>query len=191
VRLDGAAAAYVLVLQPTQVAYRAARGEPLVFPGRSHRRAVDWSRLPVAGVSFDDARAYAAWLAASGRVPGARLCDEREWERAARGADGRSYPQGERLEPDDADIDVTYGRAPLGYGPDEVGSHPRSRSPFGVDDLTGNVWEWVRGPGDAAMLRGGGWYHGAISALTMNRDFDEPGLRAAWAGVRICADAPF
>ena len=123
-------------------------------------------------------------------MPGARLCDGREWERAARGADGRSYPHGERLDPDDANIDVTYGREPLAYGPDEVGSHPASRSPFGVDDMTGNVWEWVRGPGGAAMFRGGGWYHGASSALVANRDHADPSMRSPFAGVRVCADAP-
>ncbi len=186
-RLDGHAP-YALTLQPSTVAYHAAEGQPLIFPGRTSRREVRWERLPVSGVSFEDARAYAAWLASTGRVPRARLCTEHEWERAARGADGRSYPHGERLDVDDANIDVTYGRDPMSYGPDEVGAHPRSRSPLGVDDLTGNAWEWVRGPGEAAMFRGGGWYHGVSSALTMNRDFADPTMRPVWAGVRICAD---
>jgi len=85
-------------------------------------------------VSFDDARAYAAWLSSTGRVAGARLCTDHEWERVARGADGRLYAHGDRIEPDDANIDVTHKRIPLAIGPDEVGTHPRSNSPFGVSD---------------------------------------------------------
>src|SRR5678815_2053151 len=97
-------------------------------------------KLPVAAVSYEDAVAFAAWLDRSGRVRGARLCDEYEWERAARGADGRTFPTGTVLAPDDANIDVTYGREPLAFGPDEIGSHPQSRSPVGADDMAGNIW---------------------------------------------------
>ena len=76
-------------------------------------------------------------------MPGARLCTELEWERAARGADDRLFPHGDELDADDANFDVTYGRVDSAYGPDVVGSHPASRSPFGVDDLAGNVFELV------------------------------------------------
>ena len=81
----------------------------------------DWLRMPVSAISFEDAQAYVAWLSHTGRVPGARLCDEREWERAARGADARAFPGGAALEQDDANFDRTYGRIAAGFGPDEVG----------------------------------------------------------------------
>ena len=68
----------------------ARRGEPFCRPRRSERRCQDWLRFPVAGVSGEDAQAYVQWLA-RGRLPGARSCAEREWERAARGADGRLF----------------------------------------------------------------------------------------------------
>jgi formylglycine-generating enzyme required for sulfatase activity len=144
--------------------------------------------MPVSGISFDDARAYAAWLDSSGRLPGARPCRQREWERAARGADDRRYPHGNVLAGDDANIDETYGREPSAFGPDEVGSHPGSDSPFGVSDLAGNVWEWVAADGqDGAVIRGGGWYHNALSARSNNREPSEPSLRSIDIGFRVCA----
>jgi serine/threonine protein kinase/formylglycine-generating enzyme required for sulfatase activity len=181
---------FAITLQPSTIRYRAREGEPLRYADRARRAEVRWERLPVAGVSFDDAIAYAAWLAASGQVPGARLCREPEWERAARGADGRNFPGGDVLGGHQANLDETYGRRPGGYGPDEVGAHPASTSPFGAADLAGNVWEWVAADDGSAVLRGGGWYHGVASALAMNREPNERSSRHAWAGVRICADAP-
>ncbi|HEY8211190.1 MAG TPA: protein kinase [Myxococcaceae bacterium] len=176
-------------LQPASLRYAAESGQPLVISGRTRRASQDWSRFPVSGVSVEDAEAYARWLDSTGRVPGARLCDEREWERAARGADLRELPGGAELEPDAANFDLTYGRSPGAFGPDEVGSHPRSRSPFGVDDLAGNVWEFVRPSltGARAMLRGGSYYYNRVTLRSVNREEIEPSLRDPNAGVRICA----
>jgi formylglycine-generating enzyme required for sulfatase activity len=169
--------------------YEALDGEPIRYLQRDRRAVQDWRRFPVSGVSYEDAIAYAAWLAASGRVPGAHLCDEHEWERAARGADGRRFPNGEHMDPDDANFDETYGRQPLAFGPDEVGSHPASRSPVGADDLAGNVWEWVRSVEQEGQPvdRGGPWYLAQIAARLMNREIGEPGQRDALIGLRICA----
>jgi formylglycine-generating enzyme required for sulfatase activity len=181
---------FTLAVQRPKALHRLSEGERLVFPERTLRRDVRWERMPVVGVNFDDARSYASWLARSGRVADARLCSEAEWERAARGADGRIFPHGMRVEQDDANIDVTYQRRLLAFGPDEVGSHPESDSPFGVADLVGNVWEWVPGPGDTVVFRGGGWHHGAASALSTNRDIGDATMRSPFAGVRVCADPP-
>jgi serine/threonine protein kinase/formylglycine-generating enzyme required for sulfatase activity len=178
-----------LGMTPTTRTYRAATGERLHYEGRARRVDQDWTRFPVSAVSFEDATAFAAWLDRTGRVPGARLCDEYEWERAARGADGRTYPVGPALAPDDANIDVTYGRDPLGFGPDEVGSHPASRSPVGADDMVGNVWEWVgsvQSPA-APVIRGGSWYQGELSARSDNRENGEPTQRNPLLGLRLCA----
>jgi formylglycine-generating enzyme required for sulfatase activity len=184
---------FTLTIQPVTRVLVARQGEPLIYPGRTRRREIAWEAAPVGGISIEDARAYAAWLAATGRVPGARVCSEREWERAARGADGRRWTAGDRLEGDDANIDTTYGRDADAYGPDPVGAHPASTSPFGLADMVGNAWEWVEPlapPGDGAdhaYLRGGGWYHGAASADLSNRESNSPGVRSTWTGVRICA----
>lgn len=178
-------------MKPNERVLTARAGESIRYPGRERRAEQDWLRFPVGGVSSEDAEAYAAWLRESGRLPGARLCTEREWERTARGADDREYPHGDRLLPDDANFDETYGKNPLSFGPDEVGSHPASRSPFGVDDLAGNVWEWVRSdfPPATHVARGGSYYFAASTARTTNRETPEATFRDLTVGVRICADA--
>ncbi|HEX8820922.1 MAG TPA: SUMF1/EgtB/PvdO family nonheme iron enzyme, partial [Archangium sp.] len=168
-------------------------GEPLRYPGRTHRGEVDWRRLPLTGISPEDAAGYLAWLDRSGRLPGARLCGEYEWERAARGADGRRYPHGNRLQPDDANIDVTYGRRPDAFGPDEAGSHPASASPFGVLDMAGNAFEptqpQTRELG-GIVLRGGAWYFEQVGALVTNRQAGTPTMRDVVVGLRVCAPWP-
>ncbi|MFL5351418.1 protein kinase domain-containing protein [Archangium sp.] len=184
--------AWILHFQPGGVPYTVRSGEPLRYKNREHRVAQDWMRFPVTGISFEDAEAYAAWLDRTGRVPGARLCTELEWERAARGEDGREFPHGDVLAPDDANFDLTYGKEPGGFGPDEVGAHPASRSPFGVDDLAGNAWEWTHSsvePG-RVVARGGAYYFAAASARLANRELPEHTLRDITVGLRVCADLP-
>ena len=178
-----------LALTPATRTYVAETGQRLRYEHRTKRAEQDWTKFPVSAVSYDDAVAFAAWLDRTRRVPGARLCDEYEWERAARGADARTFPSGSALAPDDANIDVTYGRDPLAFGPDEVGSHPASRSPIGADDMAGNVWEWTRSvqTPEAPAERGGCWYNGELSSRSMNRELGEPTQRHIWIGVRICA----
>jgi serine/threonine protein kinase/formylglycine-generating enzyme required for sulfatase activity len=178
-----------LSLQPVSYLYRALKGELLHYADRTRRTDQNWLRFPVAGISWDDARAYLAWLRRSGRLPGARLCTEYEWERAARGADGRLYPSGDGLEPDDANHDVTYGRKPRAFGPDEVGSHPASDSPFGIADLVGNVSEWTESAHspEEVIFRGGSYYQSFAVARGDNRQVGERTQRSALIGLRVCA----
>jgi formylglycine-generating enzyme required for sulfatase activity len=179
-----------LAMQPTEVTLRAAWGEPITYPGRDRRAVQDWRRMPVSGVSYDDAVAYALWLQRTGRLRTARLCTEWEWERAARGTDDRTFPGGDVLHPDDANFDETYGKQPASFGPDEVGSHPAGNSPFGVADLAGNVWEWVTSSvaKDQVVARGGSYYFSANTARIANRELPEASYRDPTVGVRICAD---
>ena len=120
-------------------------------------------------------------------MPGARPCRADEWLRAARGADARLFPAGDRLAAGDAN---TYEAHPSttvdAAGPDEVGAHAAARSPFDVDDLVGNVWELARGPGGYEM-RGGAWFYPQYLAQVVNRQAVEPGLRDPLLGARICA----
>jgi formylglycine-generating enzyme required for sulfatase activity len=162
-------------------------GESVRYLGRKRREVQDWRRFPVAGITVEDARAYLAWLDRTGQLPGARLCNDYEWERAARGADDRKFPHGDVLAPDDADFDETYERE--SYGPDEVGTHPASASPFGVEDLAGNVFEWVASAqnlGDA-VLRGGAWWDAWITSRSVNREISQADVRDPVIGLRVCA----
>jgi formylglycine-generating enzyme required for sulfatase activity len=179
-----------ITLQPAARVTTAREGEPLRYEGRSLRAAQDWRRFPVAGISGEDSIAYAGWLNATKRVPGARLCSGLEWEQAARGADGREYPHGNQIAPDDASFDRTYGRDAM--GPDEVGSHPASRSPFGLEDMSGNVFEWTSSSFTAGQLvgRGGSYFHDAKTLRLVNRNSAPQTLRDATVGLRICADVP-
>ncbi len=111
-----------------------------------------WEKKPVTWVSLEDARAYAAWA-------GKRLPHEWEWQFAAEGTDGRTYPWGDNWQLDAAPLP---DKSRTMRGPSEVGAHPTGASPFGVMDMVGNVWQWTDEFTDdhtrAAILRGGSYY---------------------------------
>ena len=175
-----------LTLSATDTVHTALWGEPFRYAERPHRRDQDWSRFPAIGVRPDAAEAYAAWLDRSGRLPGARLCREDEWERAARGADDRVTPNGRRLEGDDANLDITYTELSE-RGPDEVGSHPRSRSPFGLEDVVGNAFEITHGlRAGTYVTRGGTYFHDRKTACLPNRQVVTPDLADPSTGLRLC-----
>jgi len=106
---------------------------------------------PVVGVSHADATAYAAW--AKKRLP-----TELEWEKAARGTDGRLWPWGDVFDPDASQWNRL--RTPDGPKTAPVLTHPSGNSPYGVSDMAGNVAEWCfAGPNPAmAIVKGGSWY---------------------------------
>lgn len=168
----------------------ASEEQPIRYPGRLSE-TVAWSKLPLSGVSAEDLEGYFDWLKHSGKLPGARLCTEQEWERAARGADDREYPHGDYLAREDANIDSTYGRKD--FGPDVVGSHPSSVSPFGLLDMAGNAFEMTQPMTldlGRIVLRGGSWYNDDGMATVTNRASGDRDARDVRIGLRVCASYP-
>jgi formylglycine-generating enzyme required for sulfatase activity len=119
-----------------------------------------WDNKPVTWVSVEDARAYACWA-------GRRLPNEWEWQYAAQGTDGRSYPWGNTFSA--ANVPAVY-TSPDTVPPADVTAHPSGASPFGVLDMVGNVWQWTNTFSDehtrAAVVRGGTPYQPQVGSIT-------------------------
>jgi len=117
--------------------------------------------LPVVFVSWQDASAYCKW--AHWRLPSAL-----EWEKAARGTDGRAYPTGEVLDPSEVNILGTQRRDEKSAAPKQIATWPidgakyrRDASPYGVFAMAGNVSEWTSSASpdepDLRIVAGGSW----------------------------------
>ena len=158
---------------------------------------------PVVTVTWDDARAFTDWLTTKLAGIVARLPTEAEWEYAARGTDGRRYPWGN--EPLDASR-ATFGQPSDTGRPAVVGHTPDGRSPFGVHDLAGNVWEWCldawtnsyaeiqASPVDpcrhgdargARVIRGGSWSREPWGLRSAFRSKLLPQVKFQFLGIRV------
>lgn len=114
-------------------------------------------RFPVFGISYHDVCAYLAWRSSRDGVR-YRLPTELEWERAARGADGRTYPWGDRFDPAFCKMRASRGAH---FAPEPVGTFEADVSPFGIRDMAGSIAEWTSSFYDAERrarcVKGGAW----------------------------------
>lgn len=156
----------------SQAEWKHFRPDFVIAPGRK--------REPITGVSYEDAAAYA-------RFVGGRLPSDLEWEKAARGTDGRRYPWGDHFDP--RLCNVREGGQKLGNQCSVAGhgrhlkavdAYPGGASPYGVLNMAGNAWEWVSGyyQGDRSkrIIRGGASGYGERSARAYARGIEGAGV---------------
>lgn len=158
------------------------------YPERSPG-GLSWvGNLPVSAISMTDAEAYIAWRAS---ITGERLRlpNEIEWEKAARGVDGRFFPWGDHFDPTFCKMKESRDRA---YPePEPVGAFPTDRSPYGVRDMAGGMREICvtdEGGGRRPVVRGGCWSDTGLFCRVAFRHVTQPDFVNTGLGFRLVKD---
>lgn len=170
----------------------------IIEPRFWHDRKWNGSNFPVVGISWYEASAFAEWLS-SKTGNEYRLPTEAEWEKAARGSNGLLFPWGNKFYKSkcnsaDSGLDRTS----------PVGIFPEDESPYGCQDMAGNVLEWCSDwyakdyylnsqdinpkgtkSGIYRICRGGSWQSGAVECRTVQRSCKRPSFRSEFVGFRL------
>ena len=175
---------------------------------RQERKHSRWEQpnRPRTDVNWYEAMAFCRWLSHRPNLNDqvVRLPTEVEWERAARGTDGRSFPWGDAYQSGYANVDEKFSTDGPWYleQTTAVGLYPHGGSADGVEDLAGTVWEWclnkydppdataVDTSGASRVLRGGAWFFDPDLARTDGRRGPLPGDRHVNRGFRVCVASP-
>ncbi len=186
-------------LQYKQFIYATNRKSPKHFRNRTYPEGkVDH---PVVFVSWYDAYDYCKWA-------GKRLPTDIEWEKAARGTDGRNYPWGDEFDVNKVNSPVRWSTLHMQGDTTPVGSFEAGKSPYGLYDMSGNVWEWTDSwytqyPGNKwpsenygelyKVLKGGSWwdcsfYQCGVSAPSFNRSYFKQNIKNSSFGFRCAKD---
>jgi serine/threonine-protein kinase len=154
--------------------------------GRAMPSAPQWGwqdTHPIVNVTWHDAAAFAEWA-------GLALPTEEEWEKAARGTDGREYPWGNQWDASKCCHSVGQSAGKTAA----VGSYPAGASPYGVQDMAGNVWEWCDSwysVNSTRVLRGGCWYVNIPDYFRATfRGLSTPAVRYYRYGFRCVSRSP-
>lgn len=153
----------------------------------NHREPKNWTiygyreeekDYPVIFVDYADAAAYCKWTKK-------RLPTEEEWEKAARGTDGRIYPWGNEFDSSKANTSLSGI-----VGTTKVGTYDNGKSPYGIYDMAGNVWEWTDSHYNESrkVVRGGSWGLSHRFARAFTRIGYEPDTRINNLGFRCAKD---
>lgn len=197
---------YIDIHEVTNLQYKKFNNEtkrrsPTHFRNRTFPRGK--ADHPVTYVSWEDANAYCHWA-------GKRLPTDQEWEKAARGTDGRIFPWGNEFDASKANTPLRWQQIGSFGDTTPVGSFEDGVSPYGIYDMSGNVWEWTASwykayPGNKVAsesygeryktLKGGSWfdcsfYNCGISAPVFNRAFFSIRTKNDSFGFRCAKDAP-
>ena len=151
-------------------------------------------RRPVINVSWDAAKAYAAWLSKE-TGNGYRLPTESEWEYAARGRTKNDEWSGTAIESQIKDYAV-YSENSGGKTKPVYGDNPRKPNDYGLHDMSGNVWEWVQDCYEKVteencgrrVIRGGSWIRDLKDLRASHRDWDNAGTWSHDVGFRLAQD---
>ena len=165
---------------------------PIIVDGPSQERwtrefGADFAlRMPVLGVSSEDAEAYCMWRTLKTRREW-RLPTEEEFEKAARGVDGRKFPWGDL---EDASLGKCRDSREEAAQPEPVGTFPAATSIYGMVDATGNAWQWTSSWFDETkrlrVIKSGGWRSPVANLRCAQRQGYDPTVRLAVTGFR-CA----